>query len=311
MSLFARVVFVLLVAATFSAFFAAQRLKSAPPVATIKKVTNHFSPNGDGRRDVARFRIRVRRDDDVTVSVVDEAGSEVRRIASDVPAQRERSVRVRWDGRTEAGSVAPEEELRWLWLACHAAIMLWDYESWDVLSRRQVALARDSGALTVLPIALSSRIGVHLNGGDLAAARSLVQELEAITAAAGTRFPPYGAVALSGWEGHGDAAARLIEAASQEALAGGEGMALTFTEWMTAVVLNGQGRYRDALRSVSAPMLLSQGAASHPFASRVVEQLACVIPSARRVVLADAGHVPHMTHPDAYTEMLVEFVRST
>jgi hypothetical protein len=107
-SLFARVVFVLLVAATFSAFFAAQRLKSAPPVATIKQATRHFSPNGDGRRDVARFRVRVRRDDDVTITVVDDAGTEVQRVASAVPAQEERSVRVRWDGRTATGATAPE-----------------------------------------------------------------------------------------------------------------------------------------------------------------------------------------------------------
>lgn len=67
----------------------------------------------------------------------------------------------------------------------------------------------------------------------------------------------------------------------------------------------------DALRSVSAPVLLSQGATSHPINSRIVEQLAGVLPNARRVTLPDAGHVPHMTHPDAYAEMVAEFVRST
>jgi FlgD Ig-like domain len=111
-SLFARVVFVLLVAATFFAFFAAQRLKSAPPVATITKLTRHFSPNGDGRRDSAALRVRVRKDDDVTIAVVDEAGTEVRRIASAVPAEEERAVRVRWDGRTGAGTIAPEGAYR-------------------------------------------------------------------------------------------------------------------------------------------------------------------------------------------------------
>jgi hypothetical protein len=107
-SLFARAVFVLLVAATFSAFFAAQRLKSAPPVATITKLTRHFSPNGDGRRDTANVRVRVRKDDDVTITVVDDAGTEVRRLATAVPAQEERPVRVRWNGRTAAGETAPE-----------------------------------------------------------------------------------------------------------------------------------------------------------------------------------------------------------
>src|SRR5207253_2380389 len=37
--------------------------------------------------------------------------------------------------------VSREEELRWLWLACHAAGIVWDYASWDVLSGRQVTLA--------------------------------------------------------------------------------------------------------------------------------------------------------------------------
>jgi FlgD Ig-like domain len=107
-SLFARAVFVLLVAATFAAFFAAQRLKSAPPVASIAKLTRHFSPNGDGRRDTANVRVRVRKDDDVTVAVVDAEGTEVRRLAAAVPAQEERALRVRWDGRTAAGAIAPE-----------------------------------------------------------------------------------------------------------------------------------------------------------------------------------------------------------
>jgi len=109
-SRFARVGFLVLVAATFGAFFAAQRLKSAPLVAVIKRsgTTLHFSPNGDGRRDVARIRIRVRKDDDVTVSIVDGLDDEVRRLVSGVPARARRSVRARWDGRTEMGGSAPE-----------------------------------------------------------------------------------------------------------------------------------------------------------------------------------------------------------
>ncbi len=38
---------------------------------------------------------------------------------------------------------------------------LWDDESWEVLCARHVQLARQTGALTVLPIALRSRIFVH------------------------------------------------------------------------------------------------------------------------------------------------------
>ena len=108
MSLLARVVFVLLVAATFLAFFAAQRLKSAPQVAAVKRISLHFSPNDDGRRDEARIRVRVRKDDDVTVSIVDADGTEVKRLETATPATAKRSLRVRWDGTTESGAVAPE-----------------------------------------------------------------------------------------------------------------------------------------------------------------------------------------------------------
>ena len=58
MTIVARVTFVLLVAATFSAFFVAQRLKSAPPVVDVRSITRYFSPNGDGNRDVNRSRSR-------------------------------------------------------------------------------------------------------------------------------------------------------------------------------------------------------------------------------------------------------------
>src|SRR6185312_12866886 len=48
------------------------------------------------------------------------------------------------------------EQVRWLWVACHAAIVVWDWETWHTLSARQVQLARDAGALAVLPMALTS-----------------------------------------------------------------------------------------------------------------------------------------------------------
>jgi hypothetical protein len=50
---------------------------------------------------------------------------------------------------------------RWLWLECAVtpeplAPELWDDEAWHDLATRAVSLARDAGALAVLPIA---RIG--------------------------------------------------------------------------------------------------------------------------------------------------------
>jgi hypothetical protein len=76
----ARVVFALLVAATFGAFFVAQRLKGAESVAEITRMTRFFSPNGDGRRDVNRITFTVKEADRVTVTIVDRDGERVRRL---------------------------------------------------------------------------------------------------------------------------------------------------------------------------------------------------------------------------------------
>ena len=72
--------------------------------------------------------------------------------------------------------LSTEEGLRWLWPACHAAVLVWDYESWDMLSARLVTLARDVGALMALPIAFATRAGVHLFAGELAEVASQVAQ---------------------------------------------------------------------------------------------------------------------------------------
>ena len=108
MTFFARAVFVLLVGATFFAFFAAQRLKSAPPVAQLAGTPRYFSPNGDGRRDALTFGVRLQESDDVTLTVVDGDGNDVRRLANAVPAGPDRLLRATWDGRTADGRRAPD-----------------------------------------------------------------------------------------------------------------------------------------------------------------------------------------------------------
>jgi len=108
----ARVVFALLVAATFSAFFAAQRLKSAPPVVGAARVMKFFSPNGDGRRDVETISFRVKEADDATVDVVDDGGGRVRRLATGVAARPFRRVELTWDGRTDEGGRARDGRYR-------------------------------------------------------------------------------------------------------------------------------------------------------------------------------------------------------
>jgi AAA ATPase domain len=143
--------------------------------------------------------------------------------------------------------ISREEGLRWLWQACQGAGLLWDYGSWDLLSARRVELARDAGALTALPIAVSTRAGVHLAAGEFAMAASLVAELESVTEATGSSIAPYAALALAALAGREAEAFELIEAGPKDAERRSEGEGLSFVHWATAVLCNGLGRYAEAL----------------------------------------------------------------
>jgi hypothetical protein len=106
----APLVFAALVLATVGAFFVTTRLKRSTPVIEQLTFRRSFSPNGDGRFDAALFAFRLRRTDDVTVSLVKRDGDEVRTLAEDVLLRGRRRHRFRWDGRTDTGRVAPDGE---------------------------------------------------------------------------------------------------------------------------------------------------------------------------------------------------------
>ena len=105
-----------------------------------------------------------------------------------------------------------EDDIRWLWLACRVAADLWDDETWHELATRGVTLARDAGALTVLPIAATYRAGVHVHAGEFAAAAALIEEADAITEATGNAPLGYTSLVLAAWRGQEAQASELIEA---------------------------------------------------------------------------------------------------
>jgi DNA-binding CsgD family transcriptional regulator/tetratricopeptide (TPR) repeat protein len=143
--------------------------------------------------------------------------------------------------------MSDEDALRWLWLACRVARALGDDASWDELTLRQVRLARERGALSVLPIALIERFSVQLFVGDLGAAQALVTEAEAVIEASGSHLAPQGAIALAAWRGSEQEVSRLIDAGRDEVERRGEGLWLIATEWASAVLFNSLGRYEEAL----------------------------------------------------------------
>ena len=145
-----------------------------------------------------------------------------------------------------------EDDKRWLWLACPVAPEpvapdLWDDETWHRLTARAVTLARDSGALTALPIALTYRASVHVHAGEFAAASALIEEADAISEATGNAPLPYTSLLLAAWRGQEAQASQLIEADVRDANTRGEGRAIGLAEYATAVLYNGLGRYEDAL----------------------------------------------------------------
>jgi DNA-binding CsgD family transcriptional regulator len=150
-------------------------------------------------------------------------------------------------GAFRGTDLSTEEGLRWLWLASYAAGIVWDYPSWDVLSDRQVTLARDAGALIALPIALSTHAGVHLFAGEFTEAASLVAQAESVAEATGSSLAPYGVLALAVFRGQQAHAAELIQIATDDVGRRGEGGALSAVQWAAAVLYNSLGRYEEAL----------------------------------------------------------------
>src|SRR5258707_15432079 len=66
--------------------------------------------------------------------------------------------------------VGTDEAGRWLWLTggragAIIAFELWDFESWQAVATRQVRVARDTGALVHLQLALNILPAAHLVPG--------------------------------------------------------------------------------------------------------------------------------------------------
>jgi DNA-binding CsgD family transcriptional regulator/tetratricopeptide (TPR) repeat protein len=147
-----------------------------------------------------------------------------------------------------AGTDVPVDQvLRWGWLATAAAVFVWDYDTCLAVSIRGVQLARDSGALEVLVVAVNVLGQAVALGGDFAGAARLIAEADAVTEATGTRVAPYGALVLAALRGEEAEASKLIGATIEDATAGGQGTAVQYAYWARAVVMNGLGRYEEAL----------------------------------------------------------------
>ncbi len=140
-----------------------------------------------------------------------------------------------------------EQDLRWIDLAVWAAIDLWDDESWHELAERELRFVRESGVLSMLPIALMVRIYLHVVTGELAEAESLLAEAGAATDAMRTEFSPYPECHYAALQGRYVHARRLIDTAAAGERFRGQGNGLAVVPVTSAVLGNGTGRHAEAL----------------------------------------------------------------
>jgi flagellar hook assembly protein FlgD len=108
-----RAVFAVLVLATTAAFFLTQRLKQEEPTVLRFVVDRRaLSPDGDGVGDRVRAGFDLSEAAEVSFAIIDDEGTEVRRLASDRELRGDRSYRFAWNGRDDAGRRLPDGRYR-------------------------------------------------------------------------------------------------------------------------------------------------------------------------------------------------------
>ncbi|MFL5884178.1 MAG: AAA family ATPase [Thermoleophilaceae bacterium] len=139
------------------------------------------------------------------------------------------------------------EDVRWLWLACRLAQDLWDDELWHDLAARGVRVARDTGAVALLPGMANFLAALNVHSGAVENAAGLIDEVNAITHATGIPPLDYAALMLAAWRGDQARMQAIADEGMPGAMARGEGLSVGLLLWMTALLHNGRGRYGEAL----------------------------------------------------------------
>ncbi len=108
-----RAVFALLVLVTAGAFVLTQVLKTEMPVVLRFSVAPiYFSPNGDGTRDRTRVGFDLSEPAEVSFSIIDMDGNDVRELVDERELAGDRRHRFTWDGRDDDGNVVPDGTYR-------------------------------------------------------------------------------------------------------------------------------------------------------------------------------------------------------
>ena len=143
-------------------------------------------------------------------------------------------------------AVSDAEFVQWAHLATHAAGLLWDCRGWGVASAKHVELARGSGALAALSVALNGLGMFAAWCGDLDEANASIAEYDTVKDATGAGRYCACQLLQAAYQGRPEAV-MLIEASAADSLERGVGMGVQQARWTRAILCNGLGRYADAL----------------------------------------------------------------
>ena len=134
-----------------------------------------------------------------------------------------------------------------------AAVAILDDRSWDDLTRAWVELARRTGALAALPLALGFRSWLEVLQGRAGSAASHLAEAEDLASLTGVRgllgTPAAAQVMADAWQGNEEAARTGARRMMQEGHERGQGIAIDQAYAALTVLEIGGGRYDAALRT--------------------------------------------------------------
>jgi DNA-binding CsgD family transcriptional regulator len=116
-----------------------------------------------------------------------------------------------------------------------------------VLATRGVRVARETGALNLLPNAANYLAALNVHSGAFATAAALIDEVDAITQATGLAPLKYAAVMLAASRGDQAQVQAFFESEFRNVTERGEGSALGLFWWLFALLHNSHGHYDEAL----------------------------------------------------------------
>jgi DNA-binding CsgD family transcriptional regulator len=175
---------------------------------------------------------------------------------------------------------------RWHDITNRVLLDLFDPDVYDSLTTRQLEKLQAAGALTVLPVALTTRAGMRVTRGEFSEAAALLQQAELITTALGAPHQRYIEPNLAANRGNQHLTRELLKASIDEATQRGEGFALSVAHYSAAILHNGLSQYTDALAACESALEYDDLGLSNYVLVEMVEAAArCNLPTVAQAAL--------------------------